>query len=64
MRVNGEERVVDTRDLIYVPAGAVHGIENTSDEMLIYISAATPAIDAKAAYDIGQLRSGSGEVGE
>jgi oxalate decarboxylase/phosphoglucose isomerase-like protein (cupin superfamily) len=43
-------------DLVYVPPGAVHGIENTSEDVLTYVSAATPALDAEAAYDAGQLR--------
>ena len=56
MLVGGEEREVGSGELIYVPPGAVHGIENTSEEVLVYISAATPALDAEAAYDCGQLR--------
>jgi oxalate decarboxylase/phosphoglucose isomerase-like protein (cupin superfamily) len=43
-------------DLVYVPPGAVHRIENTSEDVLTYVSAATPALDAEAAYDAGQLR--------
>ena len=57
MLVEEEERPVGSGDLIYIPSGAVHGIENTSEEMLTYISAAAPALDAEAAYDRGQLRS-------
>ena len=57
MLVGEEERSVGAGDdLIYVPPGAVHGIENSSEEVLTYISAATPALDAEAAYDTGQLR--------
>ncbi len=44
MLVGEEERPVGSGDLIYVPPGAVHGIENTSAEVLNYISAATPAL--------------------
>ena len=55
MLVKEEERQVGSGD-IYIPSGAVHGIENTSEEVLTYISAATPALDADAAYDTGQLR--------
>ena len=43
-------------DLVYIPSGAVHGIENASEEALTYVSAATPALDSEAAYDAGQLR--------
>ena len=56
MLVEEEERQVGSGDLIYIPSGAVHGLENTSEEVLTYISAATPALDAEAAYDTGQLR--------
>lgn len=56
MLVDGEEREVGPGDLVYVPSGAVHGIENASGEVLTYVSAATPALDAEAAYDRGQLR--------
>lgn len=57
MLVEEEEREVGSGELVCVPPGAVHGIENTSQEVLAYISAATPALDAEAAYDRGQLRS-------
>jgi len=57
MLVGEEERQVGSGNLIYVPPGAVRGIENASEEVLTYISAATPALDAEAAYDRGQLRS-------
>ena len=57
MLVGEEEREVGSGDLIYVPSGTVHGIENISEEeALTYVSAATPALDAEAAYDHGQLR--------
>ncbi len=57
MLVKEEEREVGADDLVYIPFGTVHGIENSSEEVLIYVSAATPALDAEAAYDTGQLRS-------
>ena len=57
MLVREEEREVGSGELVYVPPGAVHGIENTSEGVLVYISAATPALDAEADYDRGQLRS-------
>ncbi len=57
MQVGEEEQEVGVGDLIYIPSGAVHGIKNTSSEdVLTYISVATPALDAEAAYDTGQLR--------
>lgn len=56
MLVGDEEREVGAGDLVYVPSGALHGIENVSESVLTYVSAATPALDAEAAYDTGQLR--------
>ncbi len=44
-------------DLIFIPPDAVHGIENHSDEVLTYISAATPTVDWEAFYDTGPLRA-------
>ncbi len=63
MLVDGEEREVGPGDLVYLPSGAVHGIENASGKTLTYVSAATPALDAEAAYDRGQLRP-EGEMRE
>ena len=48
MLVAEEKREVGVGELVYVPSDAVHGIENAST--------ATPALDAEAAYDAGQLR--------
>lgn len=45
MTVDGKEREVMEGDLIHVPRHAEHGIRNTSDETMEYISAATPAFD-------------------
>ena len=57
MAVGDEWQEVAGGDLVYVPPNVIHGIENYSKEVLIYFSAATPAIDAEAAYDTGQLRA-------
>ena len=57
MSVGEERQEVAGGDLVYVPPNIIHGIENSSKEVLIYISAATPAMGAEAAYDTGQLRS-------
>lgn len=43
MHVGGEEREVREGDLIHIPSNTEHGIRNTSQETLEYISAATPA---------------------
>src|SRR5688572_29237755 len=57
MQVGEERHPVQGGDLIYIPSNEMHGIENTSDEMLSYISAATPAFSLTLAegYDKGQL---------
>lgn len=57
MAVGDERQEVAGGDLVYVPPNIIHGIENSSKEVLTYISAATLAMDAEAAYDTGQLRS-------
>ena len=51
MKVGDEERVAASGDLIRIPPDALHGIENPSDEVLTYVSAATPTIDWEAFYD-------------
>lgn len=61
IRVGDEERWVEEGDLVYVLGGALRGIENVSDGTLGYVSAATPAIDAAAAYDTGRLRERPGD---
>jgi len=43
MTVGEEMRTVERGDLIHVPANTDHGIVNTGDGTLIYVSAATPA---------------------
>jgi mannose-6-phosphate isomerase-like protein (cupin superfamily) len=64
-RVGEEARRVEEGDLVCVPTGASHGIDNASEGVLVYVSAATPALNAEAAYDTGRLRErpGDREVG-
>jgi mannose-6-phosphate isomerase-like protein (cupin superfamily) len=57
MSVGDEERVVGEGDLIHIPPETTHGIENLADEVLTYVSAATPTIDWEAFYDEGPLRA-------
>jgi quercetin dioxygenase-like cupin family protein len=64
MKVGDEERVVAAGDLIHIPPDTLHGIENASDEILTYVSAATPTVDWKAFYDAGPLRPGLGRERE
>lgn len=56
MLVGEEEQEVSAGDMLYVTSDAVHGVENASEKVLAYVSAATPALDAEAGYDTGQLR--------
>ena len=56
MQVGEERQEVGAGNLVYIPSGALHGIENPSEEVLIYVSVAAPALDVEAAYDTGQLR--------
>ncbi len=58
MRVENEERELLAGELVFIAPGAVHGIENTGEGKLVYISAATPAFDLTALYDTGALRVG------
>ena len=55
MQVGEETETVQTGDLIYIPTNQMHGVENTGDSTLSYVSAATPAFDLEEAYDRGQL---------
>lgn len=55
MLVAGEERDLGPGQLALVPSGAEHGIVNTGDEPLVYVSAATPAFAVTALYDEGAI---------
>ena len=57
MRIADEERLVDEGDLVYIPSDTLHGIENLSNEVLTYVSAATPTVDWEAFYDTGPQRA-------
>lgn len=57
MLVDGEHNDVRAGELVHVPSGAMHGIENTGGTMLSYVSAANPAFGYTEAYDRGQLTS-------
>lgn len=56
MQVGDEERLLERGDLVYIPSNTTHGIRNTSDQMLTYVSAATPNVNWQAFYDTGPLR--------
>ena len=55
MQVGGDERDVTEGQLVFIPPGTEHGIRNTGDGVLTYISAATPAFAVTDLYDAGQL---------
>ena len=57
MKVGDEERLVVEGDLVYIPPDTIHGIENLADEVLTYLSAASPTVDWEAFYDTGPLRA-------
>ncbi len=60
-RVGEEERRLEGGNVAYVPPGALHGIENASEEALVYVSAATLTLNAEAAYATGRLRERPGD---
>ncbi|HWQ19989.1 MAG TPA: cupin domain-containing protein [Methanotrichaceae archaeon] len=56
MQVDDERQEVKAGDLIHISSGIRHHIENLSaDQVLTYISAATPAFNLIALYDAGDL---------
>jgi mannose-6-phosphate isomerase-like protein (cupin superfamily) len=55
MRIGDEERDLSEGSLAFIPPNTEHGIVNTGDEVLTYISAATPAFAVSDLYDAGQL---------
>jgi mannose-6-phosphate isomerase-like protein (cupin superfamily) len=55
MKVGNDERDVATGHMVFIPPNTEHGIVNTGDEVLTYVSAATPAFPVTELYDAGQL---------
>ena len=50
MRVGEDYQAARVGDIFYIPSNTTHGLENTGDEVLNYISAATPSWDVDKAY--------------
>jgi mannose-6-phosphate isomerase-like protein (cupin superfamily) len=55
MKVGDDERDVSVGHMVFIPSNTEHGIVNTGDEVLTYISAATPAFPVTEMYDAGQI---------
>jgi mannose-6-phosphate isomerase-like protein (cupin superfamily) len=55
MKVGDEEREVHEGQMVFIPPNQEHGIVNTGQETLTYVSAATPAFPVTDLYDAGQL---------
>jgi mannose-6-phosphate isomerase-like protein (cupin superfamily) len=55
MKVGGEERDVAEGQMVFIPPNTEHGIVNTGDGTLTYVSAATPAFRVTELYDAGQI---------
>jgi mannose-6-phosphate isomerase-like protein (cupin superfamily) len=55
MKVGEEERDVSAGSMVFIPSNTEHGIVNTGDETLTYVSAATPAFPVTQLYDAGQI---------
>ena len=50
MTVGDEKENVAEGDIIYVPSNKLHGILNTGNSLLAYVSAATPSFDVSIFY--------------
>ena|SRR4249919_2907734 len=55
MKVGEEERDVSAGCMVFIPSNTDHGIVNTGEETLTYVSAATPAFPVTELYDAGQI---------
>jgi mannose-6-phosphate isomerase-like protein (cupin superfamily) len=55
MRVGEDERDVSEGQMVFIPPNEEHGIVNTGETTLTYVSAATPAFPVTDLYDAGQL---------
>jgi mannose-6-phosphate isomerase-like protein (cupin superfamily) len=55
MKVGEDEREVREGQMVFIPPNQEHGIVNTGEETLTYVSAATPAFEVTDLYDAGQL---------
>ncbi len=56
MRIGHEEQDLGPGEMALVPSGESHGITNTGEGPLVYVSAATPAFRVTDLYDSGGLK--------
>lgn len=57
MTVNGEQRPIRPGDCIFIPSWAEHGLQNTGEAMLKYLSAASPSFTLQECLDWWPLPS-------
>jgi mannose-6-phosphate isomerase-like protein (cupin superfamily) len=52
MEVAGDHEDVSEGDLIFIPPATQHGIVNDGDEMLVYVSAASPPVSMEELFEV------------
>ena len=57
MTIDGESKPVKAGDVVFYPSRAAHGLQNTGDTVLKYISAASPSFNAEECKDLWPLPS-------
>ena len=57
MTVNNEEKKVIPGDCIFIPSNSNHGLVNTGNKKLIYLSAASPSFTRKQCEEYWPLKS-------
>ena len=57
MSFDGEEKTVTTGDCIFFPSFAKHGLKNTGESALKYLSAASPSFTKEESMRLWPLRS-------
>ena len=57
MTVGSESRDVEPGDCVFIPSDAPHGLENTTERLLRYLSAAAPAFRTDELHALWPLPS-------
>lgn len=57
MTVNDETKVVTKGDCIFFSSNSIHGLENTGNSKLIYLSAAAPSFSKNQCDELWPLKS-------